>query len=93
MQEETTDRRARSCHPRCITVCGDRWIMHMALMDRVVTSRTRSQQIQCIPHHWLTTPTIQRRLQQRGMSARRPLLHLPLIGTTGLYATNGAMNG
>ncbi|KFM75221.1 Transposable element Tcb1 transposase, partial [Stegodyphus mimosarum] len=50
----------------------------MAATDRLVTLRTIAQHIQSITHHPVSARTIRRRLQQSGLSARRPLLHLPL---------------
>ncbi|GFV01562.1 hypothetical protein TNCV_2961551 [Trichonephila clavipes] len=49
--------------------------------------------IQSVKHHSVSARTIRRRLQQSGMSARRPLLRLPLTKATGVCATNGAING
>ncbi|GFT19378.1 transposable element Tcb1 transposase [Trichonephila clavipes] len=46
----------------------------MAVVDRSVTS----QPIESVMHHSVSARTIQRRLQQRGLSTRRPLLGLPL---------------
>lgn len=80
MQEGTTDRRGRSHPPRCTTARDDRHIVRMAVMDRAATSRTIAQQIQSVTHHSVSARTIRRRLQQSGMSARRPLLRLPLTG-------------
>ncbi|GFV95778.1 transposable element Tcb1 transposase [Trichonephila clavipes] len=73
MYEETTDRRGRSHPPRCTTVHDDRGIVRMAVMDRAATLRTIAQQT----HHSVSARTNRRRLQQRGMSARHPLLRLP----------------
>ncbi|GFV68777.1 transposable element Tcb1 transposase [Trichonephila clavipes] len=50
----------------------------MTVTDRSVTSRTGAQHIECVTHHSVSARTIQRRLQQSGLSARRPLLGLPL---------------
>ncbi|GFX33927.1 transposable element Tcb1 transposase [Trichonephila clavipes] len=50
----------------------------MAVMDRSVTSRTISQHIESVTHHSASARTIRRRLQQSGLSAKRPLLGLPL---------------
>ncbi|GFT39825.1 transposable element Tcb1 transposase [Trichonephila clavipes] len=50
----------------------------MAVMDRSVTSRTIAQHIESITHHSVSARTIRRRLQQSGLSARLPLLGLPL---------------
>lgn len=78
VQEGTTDRRVRPHRPQCTTSRDDRHIVHMAVTDRSVTSRTISQQIQSVTHHPVSARTIRRRLQQNGLSARRPLLCLPL---------------
>ncbi|GFW19521.1 transposable element Tcb1 transposase [Trichonephila clavipes] len=50
----------------------------MAVTDRSVTSRTISQHIEPVTHHSVSARTIRRHLQQSGLSARRPLLGLPL---------------
>ncbi|GFT72497.1 transposable element Tcb1 transposase [Trichonephila clavipes] len=50
----------------------------MAVTDRSVTSRTRAHHIESVTHHSVSARTIQRRLQQSGLSTRRPLLDLPL---------------
>ncbi|GFY14098.1 transposable element Tc1 transposase [Trichonephila clavipes] len=50
----------------------------MAVKDRSVTSRTVEQHIESVTHHSVSARTIRRRLQQSGLSARRPLLGLPL---------------
>ncbi|GFW32483.1 transposable element Tc1 transposase [Trichonephila clavipes] len=78
MQEETTGRRGRSHPPRCTTARDDRSIVCMVVMDRESTSRTIAQQIQSVTHHSVFNSTIRRRLQQSGMSARRPVLRLHL---------------
>ncbi|UYV70138.1 hypothetical protein LAZ67_7001946, partial [Cordylochernes scorpioides] len=74
----TTDRRVRSHPPQCTTSRADRQIVRMAVTDRSVTSRTVAQHIQSVTHHPMSARTIRRRLQQSGLSARRPLLRLPL---------------
>ncbi|KFM68744.1 Transposable element Tcb1 transposase, partial [Stegodyphus mimosarum] len=78
MQEGTTDRRVRAHPPKCTTSRDYRNIERMAVTDRSVTSRTIAQHIQSVTHHPVSAPTIRRRLQQSGLSARRPLLLLPL---------------
>ncbi|GFU25224.1 transposable element Tcb1 transposase [Trichonephila clavipes] len=78
MQEGTTDRRGRSHPPQCTISREDRQIVCMAVMDRSVTSRTIAQHIESVTHHSVSARTIRRRLQQSGLSARRPLLGLPL---------------
>ncbi|GFY23625.1 transposable element Tcb1 transposase [Trichonephila clavipes] len=50
-------------------------------MDRAATSRTIAQPIQFNTHNSVTTRTIRSRLQWSGMSARHPLLRLPLTGS------------
>ncbi|GFX70383.1 transposable element Tcb1 transposase [Trichonephila clavipes] len=78
MQEGTTDRRGRSHPPQCTTSREDRQILRMAVTDRSDTSRTVAQRIESLTHHSVSASTIQRRLQQRSLSARRPLLFLTL---------------
>ncbi|GFW96003.1 transposable element Tcb1 transposase [Trichonephila clavipes] len=78
IQEGTTDRRGRSHPPQCTTSCEDRQIVRMAVTDRSVTSRTVAQHIDSVMHHSVSARTIRRHLQQSGLSARRPLLDLPL---------------
>ncbi|GFY16234.1 hypothetical protein TNCV_2348791 [Trichonephila clavipes] len=63
----------------------------MAVMDHVATSRTITQPILSVTHHLVPSSTIRFALQQSGMSAKRSLLHLPLIGIINLYATYGSM--
>ncbi|GFT16572.1 transposable element Tcb1 transposase [Trichonephila clavipes] len=50
----------------------------MVVTDRSVTSRTVAQQIESVTHHSVSACTIRPRLQQSNLSARRPLLGLPL---------------
>ncbi|GFX74636.1 transposable element Tcb1 transposase [Trichonephila clavipes] len=78
MQEGTTDRRSRSHPPQCTTAREDRQIVRMAVTDRSVTLRTLAQHMEPVTHHSVSTRTIRRRLQQSSLSARRPLLGLPL---------------
>ncbi|GFU89052.1 transposable element Tcb1 transposase [Trichonephila clavipes] len=78
MQEGTADRRSRSHPPQCTTSREDRQIVGMAVTDRSVTSQTIAQHIESVTHHSVSVRTIQRRLQQSGLSARCPLLGLPL---------------
>ncbi|GFT47853.1 transposable element Tcb1 transposase [Trichonephila clavipes] len=59
----------------------------MAVTDRSVTQRTVAQHIEYVMHHSVSARTIRRRLQQSGLSAKRPLLGLPLIRVTHLFAT------
>ncbi|GFU97882.1 HTH_Tnp_Tc3_2 domain-containing protein [Trichonephila clavipes] len=73
MQEGTMDRRGRSHPPQSTTSREDRQIVRMAVMDRSVTSRTVAQHIESVTHHSMSARTIQRRLQQSGLTARRPL--------------------
>ncbi|GFY17050.1 transposable element Tcb1 transposase [Trichonephila clavipes] len=78
MQESTTDRSGRSHPPQCTTSREYRQIERMAVTDRSVTSRTIEQNIESVTHHSVSLRMIRRRLQQSGLSARRPLLGLPL---------------
>ncbi|GFX31518.1 transposable element Tcb1 transposase [Trichonephila clavipes] len=50
----------------------------MAVTDRSVTLRTVAHHIQSVTHHSVSASTIRRRLQQSGLSARHPLLGLPV---------------
>ncbi|GFW29156.1 transposable element Tcb1 transposase [Trichonephila clavipes] len=78
IQKGTTDRRGRSHPPQCITSLEGRQIVPMAVTDRSVTSRTVAQHIESVTYHSVSARTIRRRLQQSGLSARCPLLFLPL---------------
>ncbi|GFV76812.1 transposable element Tcb1 transposase [Trichonephila clavipes] len=78
MQEGMTERRGRSHPPQCTTSREDRQIVHMAVMDRSVISRTLAQHIESVTHHSVSVRTIRRCLLQSGLSTRRPLLGLPL---------------
>ncbi|GFU39742.1 transposable element Tcb1 transposase [Trichonephila clavipes] len=77
MQDGTTDRRGQSHPPQCTTSREDRQIVRMAGTDRSITSRTIAQHIESVTHHSVSARTIRRRLQQSGLSARRPLFGLP----------------
>ncbi|GFX21376.1 hypothetical protein TNCV_2253231 [Trichonephila clavipes] len=44
------------------------------MTDRSVSSRTVAQHIESVTHHSVSARTIRRRLQQSGLSARRPLI-------------------
>ncbi|GFW06496.1 transposable element Tcb1 transposase [Trichonephila clavipes] len=50
----------------------------MAVTDHSVTSRNIAQHIEFVTHHSVSARTIRRRLQQSGLSTRRPLLCIPL---------------
>ncbi|GFW84178.1 transposable element Tcb1 transposase [Trichonephila clavipes] len=71
-------RRGRSHPPQCTTSREYRQIVRMAVTDCSVTSRTVVQHIESVMHHSVSAHTIRRCLQQSGLSARRPLLGLPL---------------
>ncbi|GFS57882.1 transposable element Tcb1 transposase [Trichonephila clavipes] len=90
MQEGTTDRRGRSHPPQRTTSREDRQIVRMAVTGRSVTSRTVAQHIESVTHHSVPARIIRRRLQQSGLSARSPLLGLPLTQNHRRDA-NGAM--
>ncbi|GFS74027.1 transposable element Tcb1 transposase [Trichonephila clavipes] len=74
MQEGTTDRRGPSHPPQCTNSREDMQIVRIAVTDHSVTSRTIAQHIESVTHHSVSAGTIRRRLQQSGLSARRPLL-------------------
>ncbi|GFW73950.1 transposable element Tcb1 transposase [Trichonephila clavipes] len=78
MQEGTADQRGQSHPPQCTTSREDRQIERKAVTDRSVTSRTIARHIESVTHHSVSARTIRRRLQQNGLSVRRPLLGLPL---------------
>ncbi|GFX64312.1 transposable element Tcb1 transposase [Trichonephila clavipes] len=78
MQEGTMDRRGRSHPSQGTTSREDRQIVCMAMTNRSVTLRTIAQHIESVTHHLVSARTIRRRLQQSGLSARHPLLGLPL---------------
>ncbi|GFW96231.1 transposable element Tc1 transposase [Trichonephila clavipes] len=78
IQEDATGQHSRSHAPQCTTSREDRKIVRMAVTNRSVTSRTVEQHIESVTHHSVSAPTIRHRLQQSGLSARRPLLGLPL---------------
>ncbi|GFU63197.1 transposable element Tcb1 transposase [Trichonephila clavipes] len=78
MQEGTTDRRGRSHPSQCTTSSEDRQIVRTAVTHRSVTSRTIAQHIESVTHHSASARTIRCCLLQSGLSARRPLLGLPL---------------
>ncbi|GFS54680.1 transposable element Tcb1 transposase [Trichonephila clavipes] len=78
IHEGTTDRRGRSHPPQCTTSSEDRKIVRKAVTDRSVTSRTVAQHIESVTPHSVSARTIRCRLQQSGLSARRPLLGLLL---------------
>ncbi|GFU75581.1 carcinine transporter [Trichonephila clavipes] len=72
MQEGTTDRRGRSHPPQCTSSREDRQLVLMTVTDRSVTSLTVAQHIESVMHPSVFARTIRRRLQQSGLSARRP---------------------
>ncbi|GFW80031.1 transposable element Tcb1 transposase [Trichonephila clavipes] len=77
-QEGTMDRRDRSHPPQWITSREYRKNVLMALTDRSVKSRNVVQKIEFVIHHSVSAGAIRRRLQQSALSARCPLLRLPL---------------
>ncbi|GFU04932.1 HTH_38 domain-containing protein [Trichonephila clavipes] len=77
MQEGTKDRRGQSHPPQCTTSREERQIVRIAVTDRSVTSRNVAHHIESVTHHSVSARRIRRRLQQSGLSARRPLFGLP----------------
>ncbi|GFW59293.1 transposable element Tcb1 transposase [Trichonephila clavipes] len=78
MPEGTMDRRGRSHSPQCPTSRENRQTVRMAVTDRSVTSQTVAQHIESVTHHSVSARAIRRSLQQSGLTAKRPLLGLPL---------------
>ncbi|GFY05406.1 transposable element Tcb1 transposase [Trichonephila clavipes] len=78
MHEGTTDRRGRSHPPQCTTSREDKQIVRMAVTDLSLTSRTIAQHIESVTHHSVSARTIRHRLQHSGLSAKRPMVGLPL---------------
>ncbi|GFX33478.1 transposable element Tcb1 transposase [Trichonephila clavipes] len=78
IQEGMTDQRGLSHSPQSTTSREDREIWCMAVTDRSVILRTVAQHIEPVTHHSVSVRTIRRRLQQSGLSSRRPLLGLPM---------------
>ncbi|GFU00036.1 hypothetical protein TNCV_2345821 [Trichonephila clavipes] len=73
------DQRGRDRIHLRATLYEERQIVRIAVTDHSVTSRTVAQHIEPVMHHHsASTRTIRRRLQQSGLSVRRPLLDLPL---------------
>ncbi|GFU25190.1 transposable element Tc1 transposase [Trichonephila clavipes] len=89
--EGTTDRRGRSHPPQCTISREDRQIVCKAVTDRSVTSRTIAQHIESATHHSVSARNIRRRLQQSALSARYPLLGIPLTQNHRVSSINGAM--
>ncbi|GFW26135.1 transposable element Tc1 transposase [Trichonephila clavipes] len=85
--------KGQSHPPRCTTARDDRWIRHMAGMDRAATSRTIAQRIQSVTHHSVSACRIRRRLQHSGTSAKRLLLHLLLTENHRYLSRKWTMNG
>lgn len=78
VQEGHTDRRAGSQRPAITNSREDRHFTRMALMDRTATSGALSQEMGSFARQQVSARTVRRRLQQHGLSARRPWLRLPL---------------
>ncbi|GFV26464.1 transposable element Tcb1 transposase [Trichonephila clavipes] len=62
MLEGTTHRSGLSHSPQCTTSREGRQNVHMAVMDRSLTSRTVEQLIESVTHHSVYARTIRRRL-------------------------------
>ncbi|GFS54787.1 transposable element Tcb1 transposase [Trichonephila clavipes] len=78
MQKGKMDPRGRSHPLQCTTSREDKQIVRMAVTDRSVTSRSVAQHLESVMHHSVSARSTRRRIQQSGLSARRPLLGLPL---------------
>ncbi|GFW38347.1 transposable element Tcb1 transposase [Trichonephila clavipes] len=71
--------RVRSHPPQCTTSREDKQIVCMEVLDRSITSRTIALHIEFVTHHSVSARTIRCRFQQSGLSARPPLLGIPLM--------------
>ncbi|GFU31579.1 transposable element Tc3 transposase [Trichonephila clavipes] len=71
-------RRGQLHPPQCTTSLEDKQNVRTAVTDRPVILRTVAKHIKSLTHHSVSARTIRCRLKQSGMSARRPLLGLPL---------------
>ncbi|GFV76165.1 transposable element Tcb1 transposase [Trichonephila clavipes] len=78
IQEGTMEQRGRSHPSQCTTPREDSQIVNMAVMYHSVTSRTVAQHIESVTPHSVSENTIRRRVLQKGLTARRPLLCLTL---------------
>ena len=78
VQEGHTERHAGSQRPPATNAREDRHVVRSALQDRTATSRTLSQEMGLFAARQVSARTVRRRLEQHGLSARRPLLRLPL---------------
>ncbi|GFT63913.1 transposable element Tcb1 transposase [Trichonephila clavipes] len=83
MWRGTTDRRGRRIHLSAPLHGGQASFAHGSdgLFSHI-TNR-KAQHIEFVTHHSVSAPTIQRRLWQSGLSARRPLLGLHLTQNHG----------
>ncbi|GFV58422.1 HTH_Tnp_Tc3_2 domain-containing protein [Trichonephila clavipes] len=79
VQEGAMNRRGGSGPPYYTRSCEDRQIVCRAVTDPSVTSRTVAHHIESVTHHLVLARTSRRFLQQSGLSAKRPLLGLPLM--------------
>lgn len=78
VQEGNTERHAGSQRPPITNARQDRHVIRSALWDRSTTSQTLSRELGSYAGRQVSARTVRRRLQQHGLSARRPLLRLPL---------------
>ncbi|MBJ4999813.1 IS630 family transposase [Salmonella enterica subsp. enterica serovar Hadar] len=78
VHDSHTERRAGSQRPPITNSREDRHVIRMALRDRTATSRTLSHEMGSFARQQVSARTVRRRLQQHGVSARRPWLRLPL---------------
>ncbi|GFW61702.1 transposable element Tcb1 transposase [Trichonephila clavipes] len=78
MQDSTTARSGGSHSPQCTTSREYRQIGRMAVTYSSVTSRIVAQLIESVTHHLVSARTIQYRVQQSGLSLKRPFFDLHL---------------
>lgn len=78
VQDNHTERHAGSQRPPITNSREDRHLIRMVTRDRTATSRTLSREMESFARQQVSARTVRRRLQQHGLSARRPWLRLPL---------------
>ena len=76
--ESLTERQARSQRTPMTNIRKDRHTLRLSLQNRITISRTIGQEMAMFAERPVSARSVRRRLQYRVLSARRPLLYLPL---------------
>ncbi|GFV42920.1 HTH_Tnp_Tc3_2 domain-containing protein [Trichonephila clavipes] len=87
-QDGKTECRTESQQPPITSSREERHTTRMILMDRTVTIRGQDKELVSFERQQVSARTVRRRLQQHGLSARRPWLRLPFR----LSIFNGVIN-